>query len=80
MRAGPRTVKPLPIRALYPAHELAEALGVSKHVFFELLRMQGIVVYPLSRVTLVPLSEIKDKLEPVWDAIGVAEDRRSGTR
>jgi hypothetical protein len=72
----PRAVRPLPLKVLYPATELAESIGISRHVLFELLRMQGVVVYRLGRVTLVPLSEIKDKLEPVWDAICLAELQR----
>jgi hypothetical protein len=70
-------VRPLALKVLYPTTELAESIGITRHMLFELLRTQGIVVYQFDRVTLVPLSEIKDKLEPVWDAICLAEKARS---
>jgi hypothetical protein len=72
----PRAMKPLPLKVLYTAAELSASIGVSRHMVDVLLRRQGIVVYRIGRVTLIPLSEIRDKLEPVWDAICAAEDRR----
>jgi hypothetical protein len=65
---------------MYPAMELAEAIGISRHRFFKLVRMQGIVTYGVGRATLIPLSEVKDKLEPVWDAICLAEELRNRGR
>ncbi len=46
---------------------------MSRHVLLKLVRLQGILVYRVGAVTLIPLTEIKDKLEPVWDAICLAE-------
>ena len=76
MKPLSRVMKPLPLKVLYTANELARSIGISKHMMFELVRMQGIVTYRLERVTLIPLSELKDKLEPVWDAICAAEQNR----
>jgi hypothetical protein len=69
-------MKPLPLKVLYTVNELARSIGITKHTMLELVRMQGILSYRLERVTLVPLSEIRDKLEPVWDAICAAEQNR----
>jgi hypothetical protein len=71
-----RAPKPMPLKVLYTASELAVCIGVSRHIVDELVRGQGMVVYRVGRVTLVPLSEIRDKLEPVWDAICAAEQQR----
>ncbi len=69
-------MKPLPLKVLYTANELARSIGISKHMMFELVRMRGIFFYRLERATLIPLSEIRDKLEPVWEAICAAERNR----
>jgi hypothetical protein len=69
-------MRPLPLKVLYTTTELAHSLGISKHTLLELARMRDIVVYRLERTTLVPLSELRDKLEPVWEAIRAAEQAR----
>jgi hypothetical protein len=61
---------------LYSAAELSETLGISRHVFDRLVRIRGIMVYRVGAVTLIPLSELKDKLEPVWEGICLAEKNR----
>jgi hypothetical protein len=71
-----RATKPLPMKVLYTATELSASLGISRHMLFELVRVRGMVTYRLERNTLIPLSEIKDKLEPVWDAILLTEQNR----
>ncbi len=72
-----RRVKPLPMKVLYTVTELADSLGVSRHMVRRLVRSEGIVVYQVGRTTLVPLSEIQEKLEPVWHAILAVENARA---
>jgi hypothetical protein len=72
----PRAGKPLPMKVLYSTMELARAIGITRHMFLELARKQDIVTYRLDRATLIPLSEIKEKLEPVWEAILLHERNR----
>jgi len=76
MKPLPRVPKALPLKVLYTTSELARSIGVSRHVLFKLVRMQGIFVYRVGAQTLVPLGEIKDKLVPVWEAICLAEQNR----
>ena len=76
MKPLPRAMKPLPLKVLYTAAELASSIGISRHLVDALVRGQGMVVYRVGRITLVPLSEIKDKLVPVWEAICAADERR----
>ena len=79
-RSLPRAMKALPMKVLYTAAELAVSIGISRHMVDELVRGQGMLVYRVGRITLVPLSEIKDKLEPVWEAICAAERQRNEGR
>lgn len=76
MKPLARVPRPMALKVLYTASELATSVGVSKHVLFKLVRLQGILVYRVGAVTLIPLTEIKEKLEPVWDAICLAEKNR----
>jgi len=76
VRPLPRAPKAMPLKVLYSATELAACIGITKHTLLELLRGQRVVTYRLERATLIPLSEIKEKLEPVWEAICLAEDTR----
>ncbi len=69
-------MRPLQLKALYTVVELARSIAISKHVFYRLVRMQGIFVYRVGAMTLIPLTEIKEKLVPVWDAICLAEQNR----
>jgi excisionase family DNA binding protein len=71
-----RAVKPLRMKVLYSVHELAQSIGISRHLVMKLVRSQSIVVYRLGRTTLIPLTEIKEKLEPVWEAICLSERDR----
>jgi hypothetical protein len=63
----------LPLQALYPAAQLARALGISHRRFQRLLRVQGVHVLRCGRLIYVPLSEIEDKIRPLWEAIKAAE-------
>jgi excisionase family DNA binding protein len=69
-------MKPLSLKVLYTTAELARSIGITKHVLFRLVRSQGILAYRVGAVTLIPLTEIKEKLEPVWEAICLAERNR----
>jgi hypothetical protein len=67
--------QPVPLKPLYVASELAKTLGISVHVLQKLLESQGVVVYRVGPLTVIPLSEIRDKLPPVWDAIDAAYEK-----
>ena len=69
----PESLASLPLQALYPAGRLARALGISHRRFQRLLRVQGVHVLRCGRLMYVPLSELEDKIRPLWESIKAAE-------
>jgi hypothetical protein len=76
-QSAARVVKPLPLRALYSAAALARCVGISRPRMLRLLRAQRAVVYKVGRGTFVPLTEIQEKLQPLWESIRAAEQVRA---
>ncbi len=79
MKPPPRVMKALPLRAMYTAAALAKSIGISRPRMLRLLRMQGVFTYTIGRSTFVPLTEIQEKLEPVWSSIRATERSRAAT-
>ena len=66
------------VHALYTAAALARHLGVRRERMLQLLAVRGVIVFGVGKGTLVPLSEIRDKLPPLWESILLAERVRHG--
>lgn len=76
VKALPRRLTTLRLQALYPVGVLARAVGMRHRRFQRLLRLQGVHVIRCGRFMFVPLSELEDKVRPVWEAIKAAETLR----
>jgi hypothetical protein len=72
----PRSLASLRLQALYPVGVLAKAVGMRHRRFQRLLRVQGVQVLRCGRFMFVPLSELEDKVRPLWEAIKAAETLR----
>jgi hypothetical protein len=66
----------LPIQALYPLSDLARAMGVSHRRLQNLLKTAEVRVIRAGRFLYVPLTELEDKVPPLWDSIKAAETLR----
>jgi hypothetical protein len=73
MRTLPKSMAALRLHPLYRASALARALGLSHRRFQRLLRVQGVQLLRCGRSLYVPLSELEDKIPPLWDSIKAAE-------
>ena len=84
MRAGKRrtrsaqrpSIEALPIQALYPVSHLARAMGVTHRRLQKLLKSQEVQVFRVGRFLLVPLTELEEKVPPLWESIKAAESLR----
>jgi hypothetical protein len=74
-RAGGRGAA-LQVRAFYPVAELARAAGVPPYKLLRLMRRCRVVFIHSGRSFYVPLSEIQEKIPPLWRGICAAEDLR----
>jgi hypothetical protein len=73
VRPLPESMAALRLQALYPVGELARAVGLRHRRFQRLLRLQGVQLVRCGRFIYVPLSELEDKIRPLWDSIKAAE-------
>jgi hypothetical protein len=71
---GPKA--PLELKPVYTALELARSLGISRRRFMRLLEMQNVFIYRLGRVVLVPATEVRDKLQPLWASLLASDQKR----
>jgi hypothetical protein len=71
---GPK--KPLELKPSYTAVELAQSIGISRRRFIRLLEMQEVLVYCVGWDVLVPLSEVRDRLQPLWASLLAADQTR----
>ena len=76
MRATLGPKKPLELKPMYTAVELAQSIGISRRRFLRLLETHEVLVYRVGWDTLVPLSEVRDKLQPLWASLLAADQRR----
>lgn len=54
------------LRAYYTLGVLAELAGMTRHVMLRLLRRSKVRFVRLGRVTLVPLTELEDRVPTLW--------------
>ena len=66
----------LEIRAFYPVAELARAAGVPAYKLLRLLRRCHVVFLHAGRAYYVPLSEIQEKIPPLWRSLSSAQELR----
>ena len=66
--------KSLGLKPLYTTAELARSIGISQYRVERLLRMHRVFVYQIGRSLFVPLSEIQEKLQPLWASL-LTDDR-----
>lgn len=66
----------LPLRALYPLGQLARAVGLSDRRLQHLLEKAGVEVLRSGWAKYVPLSELEQKVRPLWESIKSAEMMR----
>jgi hypothetical protein len=69
-------VEALPIQALYPVSALARAMGVSHRRLQKLLETAEVCVMRAGRFLYVPLTELEEKVPPLWESIKAAESLR----
>ena len=58
---------------LFPVHEACRRLGISKSLFYELVKAGTILIYKLGSKTLVPSYSIEDFVQMAYDC-GVTGD------
>jgi hypothetical protein len=75
-----RSIDALPIQALYSVNQLALAVGVTHRRLQRLLKIEGVQVFRVGRFLLVPLTELEEKVRPLWESVKAAEALREGTR
>jgi hypothetical protein len=68
----------LEVRALYSVTALAQIANVSRDMLRRVLRSSGVTFLHAGRVLLVPLSEIRSKVPPLWKTLEAAELLRRG--
>ena len=71
-----RRREPLELKAVYTALELARSLGISRYRLTRLLEAQDVLVYRIGRTVLVPVSEVRAKLQPLWESLLVRDEKR----
>jgi len=69
-------IEGLPVQALYPVSELARAMGVSHRRLQRLLEASEVYVMRAGRFLYVPLTELEEKVPPLWESIKAAESLR----
>ena len=74
--AGGALRRTLQIRAFYPVAELARAAGVPAYKLLRLLRRCRVTFIHAGRAFYVPLSEIREKIPPLWQSLCSAQELR----
>jgi excisionase family DNA binding protein len=59
----------LMLKRIYSIGELAREAGVSRHFMLRLLRANKIAFLQVGRSLSVPLSEIQEKIPPLWKTL-----------
>ena len=68
-----RGMKQLPLRAMYTVGELARAASMDPRSLRTRLDDAGVRFFRTGRWWLVPLSELEQKVRPIWEGIQAAE-------
>jgi hypothetical protein len=69
-------IEALPIQALYSVSQLARAMGVTHRRLQKLLKIEEVQVFRVGRFLLVPLTELEEKVPPLWESVKAAESLR----
>ena len=69
-------IESLPIQALYPVSELARAMGISHRQLQKLLKTAEVCLMRAGRFLYVPLTELEEKVPPLWESLKAAESLR----
>jgi hypothetical protein len=69
-------IEALPLQALYPVNHLARAMGVPHRRLQRLLKVEGVQVFRVGRLLLVPLTELEEKVPAVWESVKAVETFR----
>lgn len=67
---------PFEVRAFYSVPALARIANVSADMMRRLLRTNRLEFLRVGRVLVVPLSEIRKKVPPLWNSLQAAEELR----
>jgi len=62
--------------AFYGICQLARIANVTRHLMWRLLGLADVRVVKVGRLVLVPLSEIREKVPPLWDSLQVLQQPR----
>ena len=73
MKPVTRPREPIGIKPLYTPRELAHALGISRYRLLRMMEMQGVALQRIGKSIYVPLSEIQDKVPPLWASLLTSE-------
>jgi hypothetical protein len=63
----------LPVRALYTVGELTKATAIPRRRLVRLLDDARVRYIRAGRLMYVPLSELEEKVQPLWEGIKAAE-------
>jgi hypothetical protein len=69
-------IESLPVQALYSVAQLARAMGVTHRRLQRLLKIEEVQVFRVGRFLLVPLTELEEKVPPLWESVKAAESLR----
>lgn len=67
---------PVPIRALYPLHEIAAGVGLPRRRVRRFLEKAGVQTLRVGLRIYIPLGELETKVPLLWDGIKSAEAMR----
>jgi hypothetical protein len=68
----------LEVRVFYSVAELARAGNVPAYRLLRLLRRNGVTFLRAGRAFYVTLTEIREKIPPLWESLCAAEELRRG--
>jgi hypothetical protein len=63
----------LPLRALYTVGELTKATAIPRRLLIRLFEDADVRFLRVGRLMYVPLSELEEKVQPIWEGIKAAE-------
>jgi hypothetical protein len=66
----------LEVQALYSISALARLANVTRQMLTRLLQINHVQLVHIGRATLVPLSQIEEKIPPLWESLCAVERAR----
>jgi hypothetical protein len=71
-----RRAADLQVRAFYSVPELARIANVPTYRLLRLLRRNGVTFLRVGRAFYVTLTEVREKIPPLWESLRAAEELR----